>query len=206
MSASRTMSRSAWPAPTVSMKRRSNPAASMRSDAAAAARERERPLPRVAIDRMKRPSSSGRSSTRTRSPRSAPPVSVDDGSTARIATRRPSARATSASAPTSVLFPTPGGPVTPITLAALSPAAASCVSASSMSASAPEPPRSTLLIACASSRVLRRPAPRGLGSSDIGAKVCCDLGNGASRAKDCRNPGSFKARAVFFGNDSARNH
>ena len=35
----------------------------------------------------------------------------------RIATRRPAARASSASAPRRVLFPAPGGPVTPITTA-----------------------------------------------------------------------------------------
>ena len=129
-SASRTMPRSAWPAPTVSIKRRSNPAASISSDAAAAACESERPLPRVAMERMKRPSSSGRSSTRTRSPSSAPPLTAEEGSTARIATRRPSSRARSASAPTSVLFPAPGGPVTPITRAAGPVAVASWASAS----------------------------------------------------------------------------
>src|SRR5258705_9804792 len=50
---------------------------------------------------------------RMRSPRSAPPVKGLEGSTARIATVFFFSRSCFASALTSVLFPAPGGPVTP---------------------------------------------------------------------------------------------
>ena len=50
---------------------------------------------------------------RIRSPRIAPPENGEDGSTAMTPTVRPRARATSASARTSVLLPLPGAPVTP---------------------------------------------------------------------------------------------
>jgi hypothetical protein len=50
---------------------------------------------------------------RMRSPRIAPPLNGDDGSTATIATRSVVARYAPASRFTSVLLPPPGGPVMP---------------------------------------------------------------------------------------------
>src|SRR4029450_12995599 len=111
--ARRITSTSSCPTPTVSTRTRLRPAASMRSTASAAARQRPPRAPRVAIERMKTPGSRARSFMRIRSPRIAPPENGEEGSTATTPTVRPRARATSASPRTSVLFPLPGPPVTP---------------------------------------------------------------------------------------------
>ena len=110
-------STSSCPTPTVSTRTRFRPAASMRSTASAAARDRPPRAPRVAIERMKTPGSVAWLCMRTRSPRMAPPENGDDGSTATMPTVRPRARATSASVRASVLLPLPGAPVRPTTWA-----------------------------------------------------------------------------------------
>ena len=115
--ASRMMSTSPWPTPTVSTITGFRPAASMASTASAVARERPPRAPRAAMLRMNTPGSSARSFIRIRSPRRAPPVKGDDGSTAMIPTVRPRARAARASARTSVLLPLPAAPVMPTTCA-----------------------------------------------------------------------------------------
>src|SRR3954468_5529192 len=61
---------------------------------------------------------------RARSPSSAPPEILDDGSTARTATVRPSWRHVRTSSESSEDLPTPGGPVTPTTCAGASPPSA----------------------------------------------------------------------------------
>ena len=68
----------------------------------------------LAIERMNTPGSVAWSCMRTRSPRMAPPVNGDDGSTANTATSSPSDRRCVISADVSVLFPAPGAPVRPI--------------------------------------------------------------------------------------------
>jgi hypothetical protein len=71
----------------------------------------------VAIDRMNTFGSVAWDCIRNRSPRSAPPVKGDVGSTAKTATLRSRARAAPTSAAASVDFPTPGEPVSPIVYA-----------------------------------------------------------------------------------------
>ena len=113
VSAAAATSTSLWPVPTVSSRMTSKPAAS--STVAAATDEAASPpaWPREAMLRMKTPSSAAYDCIRTRSPRSAPPVIGDDGSTAMTATDRPPARSSPMSAATSVLLPAPGAPVIP---------------------------------------------------------------------------------------------
>jgi hypothetical protein len=74
--------------------------------------------PRDAIDRMNTASSPAYDCIRTRSPRSAPPVIGEDGSTATTATVRPALRSSAINAATSVDLPAPGGPVIPTRCAA----------------------------------------------------------------------------------------
>jgi hypothetical protein len=62
---------------------------------------------------MKTPGSRATDSMRIRSPRSAPPVNGEVGSTATMPTRFPSARRARVRAVVIVLFPAPGGPVSP---------------------------------------------------------------------------------------------
>ena len=62
---------------------------------------------------MNTPSSMAWSDMRTRSPRIAPPVNGDDGSTASTATDSPEARTTRSTALVRVDLPAPGAPVTP---------------------------------------------------------------------------------------------
>ena len=122
VSAASATSVSDWPTPTVSITTTSNAFAS----ACAAARVAgARPPSRspAAIERMKTSRSAGSCSIRARSPSSAPPERLDDGSTASTATERPRARHSRSSAESSVDLPTPGGPVTPTTWPAPSPAA-----------------------------------------------------------------------------------
>jgi hypothetical protein len=64
---------------------------------------------------MKTPGSRKWSARRMRSPRSAPAVNGLDGSTVMTPTLVPSERTWRMSEPTSVDFPTPGGPVIPTT-------------------------------------------------------------------------------------------
>ena len=73
--------------------------------------------PRLAIERMKTPGSRKCSTRRIRSPSTAPPLNGEVGSTERTPTVAPAARLRAMSAPISVDFPAPGGPVTPTTLA-----------------------------------------------------------------------------------------
>ena len=142
-SAVRMMSTSSCPTPTVSMMTTSVPAASSTSAASPVARARPPRCPRVAMLRMNTPSSAACACMRTRSPRTAPPVNGLVGSTAITPTemdREPAetvpfdgleasacgepvepcglcAFSAATSRSTSVLFPAPGGPVTPITYA-----------------------------------------------------------------------------------------
>ena len=108
-----TMSISAWPTPTVSMKTSSLPEASIRSAACRVASERPPRAPRLAIERMKTPASRKWSERRIRSPSRAPRVNGLEGSIERTATWRSALRISSVRAPIRVLFPTPGGPVSP---------------------------------------------------------------------------------------------
>src|SRR5688572_3168316 len=119
-SAVRAMSTSAWPTPTVSMITTSRPAAASTLTASAVAVARPPSVPRVAMLRMNTPSSAACACIRTRSPRMAPPVNGLDGSTASTPTVKPSRRIAAISRSTSVLFPAPGGPVTPTTRAFVS--------------------------------------------------------------------------------------
>jgi predicted aconitase with swiveling domain len=66
-----------------------------------------------AIDRMNTSGSEAYDCIRTRSPRRAPPVIGDDGSTATTATARPAVRSAPIIVATSVDLPAPGGPVIP---------------------------------------------------------------------------------------------
>src|SRR4051812_5531666 len=137
-SAVRMMSTSSWPTPTVSMMMMSRPAASSTSAASPVARERPPRCPRVAMLRMNTPASEECVCMRSRSPSTAPPLNGLVGSTAITPTvgKTPSAapraggaavsvcgagrvcadwmRMFETSRSTSVLFPAPGGPVTPI--------------------------------------------------------------------------------------------
>ena len=70
--------------------------------------------PRVAIERIKAPASDA-SSIRTRSPRIAPPVKGDDGSTAKTAGLYSDVAKSLAREAVRVDFPAPGAPVIPIT-------------------------------------------------------------------------------------------
>ncbi len=112
-----TTSTSSWPTPTVSTMTTSHPAASRRSMASWVARARPPRAPRVAMERMKIPGSDAMRPMRMRSPRMAPPLNGEVGSTARIPTRLPSARRARASWSVSVDFPLPGDPVSPRTTA-----------------------------------------------------------------------------------------
>ena len=110
-----TTSTSSWPTPTVSTITVSKPAASSRSMASWVARASPPRAPRVAMLRMKMPGSAAMRCMRMRSPRMAPPLKGEVGSTARMPTFWPSARRARASWSVRVLFPAPGGPVMPIT-------------------------------------------------------------------------------------------
>ena len=108
-------STSACPTPTVSSSTSSLPAASISSAVWSAASASPPSAPRVAIERMKTPGSRKCSLSRIRSPSSAPPRNGEDGSIESTATVRSSARWWRTSAPISVDFPAPGGPVKPMT-------------------------------------------------------------------------------------------
>ena len=113
-SAVRTMSTSSCPTPTVSMRTMSVPAASSTRAASLVARASPPRWPRVAMLRMNTPGSRACACMRTRSPRTAPPLNGLVGSTATTPTERPDCRISAMSRSTSVLFPAPGGPVTPM--------------------------------------------------------------------------------------------
>ncbi len=91
-SASRATSISSWPTPTVSTRMICLPAASSTSAASAVACASPPSQPRVAIERMKTPSSVACACMRMRSPRMAPPVNGLDGSTASTPTASPCRR------------------------------------------------------------------------------------------------------------------
>jgi hypothetical protein len=115
LSAMDATSTSLWPVPTVSTRTSLKPQASSTAAASAVVPARPPRWPREAIERMKTSRSLACSCMRIRSPRMAPPVIGLEGSMARTATARPSARATRTSAAASVDLPLPGGPVTPTT-------------------------------------------------------------------------------------------
>ena len=117
VSATRAMSTSLCPTPTVSTKMRSNPKASNRARVATVAPARPPRAPRLASERMYTPWSWWWRIMRMRSPRMAPPVKGLLGSTASTATRSPRLRASSISRSVRVLLPAPGLPVRPTTLA-----------------------------------------------------------------------------------------
>jgi len=151
VSAARTTSTSTWPTPTVSTITGSNPTASNNRSASGTANANPPEWPRVAIDRMNAtlglPSGAAKSSIRIRSPRIAPPVSGDEGSTASTAGECPAATRSPTRRPTSVDFPEPGAPVIPTTWA--TPA---CGFESSLTSSAAAPPRSTTVSSLPSAR------------------------------------------------------
>jgi hypothetical protein len=90
--ASAATSISSWPTPTVSTSTSSLPMASITVTTSAVARERPPRLPRVAMERMKTPSSRAWSCMRMRSPRMAPPEKGLVGSTATTPTVFPCRR------------------------------------------------------------------------------------------------------------------
>src|SRR5690606_19217602 len=139
---------SVCPTPMVSTTTTSKARASTKT-AALAARARPPSSPPEAIERTKMPSSSGSQTMRARSPRSAPPLRGLDGSTASTPTVRPCARSSPTSAETSVLLPTPGGPVMPKVREACGASARSCERSSTMRGSASERRFSTSEIAVA---------------------------------------------------------
>ena len=114
-SARRATSTSSWPTPTVSISTTSQPAASRIVTTSCAVGASPPSWPRVAMLRMKTPSSPARVCIRILSPRIAPPENGLVGSTAIMPTRELPRRYSAASLSTSVLFPAPGGPVIPIT-------------------------------------------------------------------------------------------
>ena len=114
VSAAPATSTSTCPTPTVSIITGSYPTASKSCIAAGTAKARPPECPRVAIERMK-DSSPARSSIRIRSPRIAPPVRGEDGSTAKTANLSPASENNFRSLPVSVDFPEPGAPVIPTT-------------------------------------------------------------------------------------------
>ena len=107
-------STSLWPAPTVSRKSSSLPAASSTSAACSVVSASPPRWPRVPIERMKTSGSRKWSARRMRSPRSAPFVNGLDGSTEMTPTLVESSRTRRTSALIRLDLPTPGGPVTPI--------------------------------------------------------------------------------------------
>ena len=86
VSAAEATSTSIWPTPTVSRSTRGSPTAPSTRTASGTASVRPPRWPRVAMDRMKTVGSVAWSCMRTRSPRMAPPVNGEEGSTARTAT------------------------------------------------------------------------------------------------------------------------
>ena len=106
-------STSLCPAPTVSRKTTSLPAASSTSSACSAASARPPRWPRVPIERMKTSGSRKWSLSRMRSPSSAPCENGLEGSTETTPTVISRSRTCRISAETRLDFPTPGGPVTP---------------------------------------------------------------------------------------------
>src|SRR5436190_842187 len=106
-------STSLWPAPTVSRKTRSFPAASRTSSAWSVASASPPRWPRAPIERMKTPGSRKWSASRMRSPSSAPWENGLDGSTDTMPTSAPRTRTWRTSDEMRVDLPTPGGPVTP---------------------------------------------------------------------------------------------
>jgi hypothetical protein len=95
------------------MSTRSKPAASSTVAADVVVEARPPAWPRAAIERMNTSRSPAYDCIRTRSPRRAPPVIGDEGSTATTATARPALRTSPMRAATSVDLPAPGGPVIP---------------------------------------------------------------------------------------------
>ena len=133
VSAASATSVSDCPTPTVSITTMSNAAASACAAARVAGASPPRRSP-AAIERMKMPRSAGSASIRARSPSSAPPERLDEGSTASTATVRPLSRHAATSALSSVDLPAPGGPVIPTTCAGASPPSASGDTAASSAA------------------------------------------------------------------------
>ena len=111
------ISTSCCPVPTVSTRIKSLPMTSITWTASPTAFERPPSAPRVARLRTKTPGSSACRCIRIRSPRMAPPVKGEVGSTARTPTVFSRFRKEEISASTRVLFPAPGDPVIPTTCA-----------------------------------------------------------------------------------------
>ena len=102
------------PAPTVSTITTSNPAASRMVTASPVASDSPPRCPRLAMERMNTPSSRKWSTSRMRSPSTAPCVNWLVGSTLTMATVVPMERRWRTSAADRVLFPAPGDPVMPM--------------------------------------------------------------------------------------------
>ena len=148
VSATPATSVSDWPTPTVSISTRSNRARiTTMADSVWSASPPSRS--RAAIERTKTPSSAQSWTMRTRSPRSAPPLAFEEGSTAITPTVRPALRQAATRAAHSEDLPTPGGPVTPTTWARGARHAAS----SSACAGSPSGSRSRRASAAASARL-----------------------------------------------------
>src|SRR4051794_27582738 len=101
-----------WPTPTVSTTTTSKAASSAWAASLVASASPPRRVP-AAVDRINTPSSRGSCWMRTRSPSSDPPLTFEDGSTARTATDRPDPRHSGSSTDRSDDLPAPGGPVSP---------------------------------------------------------------------------------------------
>src|SRR3954452_18465527 len=164
---------------------------------------------------MNTPSSSAYACIRTRSPRSAPPVIGDDGSTATTATLRPRSRNSAMSAATSVDFPAPGGPVIPTRCArparryrrrrpcsatgvAFSTAVSSRASerrSPAVAASANSAPRSADTEGSAPATSVARPRVR--------AKEVGDLADRGPGSEDARDTGLAERLDVGVGGDAA---
>ena len=103
-----------WPTPMVSTNTTSNPAASTTMIDSRVALVTPPSTPALGDGRMNARSSAASRDMRVLSPRMLPPVRVDDGSTARTATRVPLAVSSLPRASMNVDFPAPGTPVTPM--------------------------------------------------------------------------------------------
>jgi hypothetical protein len=138
---------------------------------------------------MKTCGSLGLLTIRARSPSSAPPLTREDGSTAITATLSPAARQPCSSALVSVDFPTPGGPVTPVTCARAD------ATASSRSAASSCVPRAVSISANADATARLPPA---LISASDGKLFCFTRGSADSFADEMQDEFAPMRRAAML--------
>ena len=117
VSATPATSVSDWPTPTVSISTRSNSARITHHGGQRLVGQPAQPVARRHRAHEDCPRRRESWTMRTRSPSSAPPLALDEGSTAITPTVLPSLRQAATSAAHSEDLPTPGGPVTPTTCA-----------------------------------------------------------------------------------------